>query len=117
MCAALFAALVQKSNKEYAMLVSLAAVTVLLAVTLERAAPLVRRLEEFSGSLGGDALGLVLQAVGITVIGQAVSRVCKDAGESALAYGVELAARVAVLLAALPLAGSVLEFLGEIAAL
>ena len=51
------------------------------------------------------------------MIGQAVSRVCKDAGESALAYGVELAARVAVLLAALPLAGSVLEFLGEIAAL
>lgn len=117
LCAVLFAALVQKSNKEYALLISFAAVVVLLFVILQRAEPLVNELETLAGSLGSSAVQLVLQAVGITVIGQMVSRVCKDAGESALAYTVDLAARVAVLLAALPMVGDILNFLSEVAAL
>ncbi len=117
LCAVLFAALVQKSNKEYALLISFVAVVVLLFVILQRAEPLVNELETLSGSLGSSAVQLVLQAVGITVIGQTVSRVCKDAGESALAYTVDLAARVAVLLAALPMVGDILNFLSEVAAL
>lgn len=117
LCAVLFAALVQKSNKEYALLISFAAVVVLLFVILQRAEPLVNELETLSGSLGSSAVQLVLQAVGITVIGQTVSRVCKDTGESALAYTVDLAARVAVLLAALPMVGDILNFLSEVAAL
>ncbi len=115
LCAVLFAALVQKSNKEYALLISFVAVVVLLFVILQRAEPLVNELETLSGSLGSSAVQLVLQAVGITVIGQMVSRVCKDAGESALAYTVDLAARVAVLLAALPMVGDILNFLSEVA--
>ena len=117
LCAVLFAALVQKSNKEDALLISVVAAVVLLFVILQRAEPLVNELETLSGSLGSSAVQLVLQAVGITVIGQAVSRVCKDAGESALAYTVDLAARVAVLLAALPMVGDILNFLSEVAAL
>ena len=73
LCAVLFAALVQKSNKEYALLISFVAVVVLLFVILQRAEPLVNELETLSGSLGSSAVQLVLQAVGITVIGQAVS--------------------------------------------
>ena len=51
------------------------------------------------------------------MVGQVVARLCKDAGESALAYTVELAARAAVLAAALPALGRLLKYLGEIAAL
>ena len=47
----------------------------------------------------------MLRAIGITVVGQVVSRLCKDAGESALSYTVDLAARGAVLAAALPAVG------------
>lgn len=119
LCAVLFAALVQKSNKEYAILISLAAATVLLLAVLDRATPVLRQVESLSssGALGGEAVELMLRAVGITVVGQVVSRLCKDAGESALSYTVELAARVTVLAAALPALGKLLEYLGEIAAL
>ena len=117
LCAVLFASLVQKSNKEYAVLISLGAAVVLLLVILEQGTPLVEQIEDFSGSLGGDAIRLMLRAVGITIVGQVVSRLCKDAGESALAYTVELAARVAVLLASLPAVGEILNDLGEIAAM
>ena len=49
------------------------------------------------------------------MVGQVVSRLCKDAGESALSYTVDLAARGAVLAAALPAVEKILEYLGEIA--
>ena len=119
LCAVLFAALVQKTNKEYALLISLGTAAVLLRFLLERAGPVFQQVEDLaaSGPLEGEAVGLMLRAVGITVVGQVVARLCKDAGESALAYTVELAARAAVLAAALPALGRFLEYLGEIAAL
>ncbi len=119
LCAVLFAALVQKSNKEYALLISLGAAVVLLLVILDRADPLFRQVREMAsaGPLAGEAVSLMLRAVGITVVGQVVARLCKDAGESALSYTVELAARAAVLAAALPAVGQILEYLGEIAAM
>ena len=119
LCAVLFAALVQKTNKEYALLISLGTAAVLLLFLLERAGPVLQQVEDLaaSGPLEGEAVGLMLRAVAITVVGQVVARLCKDAGESALAYTVELAARAAVLAAALPALGRFLEYLGEIAAL
>ena len=91
----------------------------LLLFLLERAGPVLQQVEDLaaSGPLEGEAVGLMLRAVGITVVGQVVARLCKDAGESALAYTVELAARAAVLAAALPALGRLLKYLGEIAAL
>lgn len=119
LCAVLFAALVQKTNKEYALLISLGTAAVLLLFLLERAGPVFQQVEDLaaSGPVEGEAVGLMLRAVGITVVGQVVARLCKDAGESALAYTVELAARAAVLAAALPALGLLLKYLGEIAAL
>ena len=119
LCAVLFAALVQKTNKEYALLISLGKAAVLLLFLLGRAGPVLQQVEDLaaSGPLEGEAVGLMLRAVGITVVGQVVARLCKDAGESALAYTVELAARAAVLAAALPALGRLLKYLGEIAAL
>ena len=119
LCAVLFAALVQKTNKEYALLISLGTAAVLLLFLLERAGPVLQQVEDLaaSGPLEGEAVGLMLRAVGITVVGQVVARLCKDAGESALAYTVELPARPAVLAAALPALGRLLKYLGEIAAL
>lgn len=119
LCAVLFAALVQKTNKEYALLITLGTAAVLLLFLLERAGPVLQQVEDLaaSGPLEGEAVGLMLRAVGITVVGQVVARLCKDAGESALAYTVELAARAAVLAAALPALGRLLKYLGEIAAL
>ena len=118
LCAVIFGALVQKSNKEYALLISLGASVILLLVLLDRAGPLFQQVEEMaSGStLRGQSIKLMLQAVGITIVGQVVSRLCKDAGESALSYTVDLAARAAVLAAGLPAVGTLLEQIGEIAA-
>ena len=57
--------------------------------------------------LGSNALGIVL-------IGRITADLCKDAGESAIASGVELAVKTAVLLTALPLLNRLLSLLREV---
>ena len=83
----------QKSNKEYALLISLGA-SVILPSGFYWTGPglCFSRVEEMAsgGALGGQSIKLMLQAVGITIVGQVVSRLCKDAGESALSYTVDL---------------------------
>ncbi len=56
----------------------------------------------------------MLKAVGIAVTGQFASHTCKDAGESALAFAVELSAKAAILAAAFPLITQLLGYVGEI---
>lgn len=118
LCAVLFAALVQKTNKEYALLISLGTAAVLLLFLLERAGPVLQQVEDLAasgpleGSRGADAPG-----GGHHRGGAGGGPPVQGRGESALAYTVELAARAAVLAAALPALGRLLKYLGEIAAL
>lgn len=67
-----------------------------------------------AGDLTGLCMLVMLKAVGLTVLGELAARLCKDAGESSLAYAIELAARTAVLGAAMPLLSRLFELLGEI---
>ncbi len=62
-------------------------------------------------------MSVMLKAVGLTVVGELAVRLCKDAGESALAYAVQLGTRAAVLGAAMPVLSKLFEFLGEIMSL
>ena len=48
LCAVLFAALVQKTNKEYALLISLGTAAVLLLFLLERAGPVLQQVEDLA---------------------------------------------------------------------
>lgn len=116
LCAAVFGALVKKSNKEYALLLTAAAAIGILGAALGSAAPLAEQILALSdaGGLQGQCLAVVLKAAGLTVIGQLAAQLCRDAGEAALAYGVELAAKVAILSAAMPLMLELFEILGEI---
>lgn len=64
--------------------------------------------------LTADVTAALLKAVGIALVGQIAMRLCKDAGENALSYVVELAARVGILAVSLPLIMKIMEFLEEL---
>lgn len=61
-----------------------------------------------------EVFGALLKALGIVLIGRITADLCKDAGESAIASGVELAVKTAVLLTALPLLNRLLSLLQEV---
>ncbi len=116
LCAVVLGALIKRSNREFALLTAAAACIFILLSALDRLGPLLAQIEGLAeaGELYGQVLPPVLKAVGIALAGELVSRICKDAGESALAYTVELASKAAVLGVSLPLLLQVFEYLEEI---
>lgn len=119
LAAAVFGALVKRSNKEYALLLSAGAAVLIVGKALGYAGPLVEQLRDLTKAEGlrGQCLELMLRAVGLSLIGQLAGQLCKDAGESALAYGVELTVKLAILAVTLPVLTSLLTTLGEILSL
>ena len=116
LCAAVFGAILKRGGKEYAILLSTAAAVLITACVAEELAPLVQQITALSvaGGLPGLCLSVLLKAAGLTILGQLAVHLCRDAGESVLAYGVELAAQTAILTVAIPLFTRLLEYLGEI---
>ena len=113
-CAAALGAVVKRSSREHALLLAAVTAVLLLLAALEGAGPLFRELEGLSSAFPGECFPVMLKAVGITIAGQLAAQLCKDAGESALAYAVELAAKAAVLVAAFPLLLQLFDTIGEI---
>ena len=113
-CAAALGAVVKRSSREHALLLAAVTAVLLLLAALEGAGPLFRELEGLSSAFPGECFPVMLKAVGITIAGQLAAQLCKDAGESALAYAVELAAKAAVLAAASPLLLQLFDTIGEI---
>lgn len=91
-----------------------AAVLVFLCILpqIETLTSTFREWAEFSGM--PEVFGALLKALGIVLIGCITADLCKDAGESAIASGVELAVKTAVLLTALPLLNRLLSLLQEV---
>lgn len=116
LCAAVLGALVKRSNREYALLLSAAAAVLIVTLAAEGLAPLVQQILGLagSGSLQSLCLTVMLKAVGLALVGQLAAGLCKDAGETALAYGVEVALKAATLAVAMPLLTRIFEYLGEI---
>lgn len=95
------------------------AVTVLFAGTIiSLASPLVAYLREMTASTGlSDYAVLLFKALGIAILTQCASDICRDAGESGVATGVELAGKTEILILCLPLLGELFTIVKNLLAL
>lgn len=109
-------AAIKKNNREYALLMTICTVAVILIFVFQKAAPFVEQIMGFmdSGMFDVSYLEILLKAVGITIIGQIAMNICKDAGENTLAYTVDLASKAAILILSLPILTKLFDYLGEI---
>lgn len=116
-CVAALGAVVKRSSREHALLMAAVAVVLLLLAALEEVRPLFRQLETLAAAFPGECFPAMLKAAGITIAGQLAAQLCRDAGEGALAWAVELGAKAAILAAAFPLLLQLLETIGDILSL
>ena len=113
--AAVYGALLKRGQKEIALLFSLAAAVFVFLCILPQIETLTSTFREWAELSGmPEVFGALLKALGIVLIGRITADLCKDAGESAIASGVELAVKAAVLLTALPLLNRLLSLLQEV---
>ena len=116
--AALLALVLKRSTPELGLLLTLGAAVVLLLALMESCGEMTVFLQELAERSGVEKslFTPLYKAVGIALVVNVGSNLCRDAGESALASVVETAGAVCVLLVSLPLLRSVLALLMELMA-
>lgn len=112
----LMATVVRRGSPELSLLLTLAAVTAVLASLAGALSELLSFLTELGERSGLSAPLFVplYKTVGIALVVKLGSTLCRDAGESALGAAVETAGAVCALLTALPLLRAVLNLLMEL---
>lgn len=109
---ALLAAMLKKEKAEFALLVQIAATAALVGAVLSGVSSVVQMLTTYTSRSGldTDAMRLLLRTLCMSAAGEWAAAFCRDAGLSALAVTVELAVKVMLLSACLPLVETALRF-------
>lgn len=103
--AAVLLTLLRHQRSELAVQLSIVVSIILFLFVLTKMTAIVRVLEEIANrvSLNQFYLTTLLKILGIAFIAEFGAQICRDAGESAVAGKVEMAAKVLVLVLALPI--------------
>ncbi|MBQ9510895.1 MAG: hypothetical protein IJR55_04315 [Clostridia bacterium] len=106
---------VRAIKPDFAVFVGVAAAIVLLGAAVSAVAPLVGFVYEIAQESAFSVyMATILKALGISVLAQVVSDICRDCGEGAVAARVEFCAKCAILLLGLPVIKSLMEMSKEI---
>lgn len=108
--------LLRGSNQCFGVLLSLMAVSVVLAGAVRYLQPVVElmgQLRDLSG-ISSQMLSMLLKSVGICLISQVAELICKDAGENALGKVIALMTNAAILWVSIPLMEELLELIQEV---
>lgn len=111
--AAICAVSIRKHVPEISMILTIAAGVLILSFCLSWVTDVLGALRKFAqyGGISDALLSPVLKVAGIAVVTNVAAEICRDAKESGLASIIETAGTVLSLLAAIPLASSVLSLL------
>lgn len=102
-CILVLLSILKQYNPGAAVLTALGGCIVLIWYIVRAAEPIVEFVKMLSQMSGFEHLDSVLKAVAITLLTQSVQDLCTQSGQTALAGRIELAGKIAVLAAALPL--------------
>lgn len=109
--AAILALIVRQQRPDIAMMISLAAGTILFLMVLGNLKAVVTVADQLArrASLDSIYLSTVLKVIGIAYIAEFGAQICKDSGEGAIASKIELSGKVLVMMLALPILTALLE--------
>lgn len=109
-----------KQDKDISVILSVIVCTMIAAAAVTQFEPVFSFLKRLgtAANLDNQLLQILFKAVAISLIGEITGLICTDAGNSALAKGLQLLASVLVLMISLPLFEALLELIeGLLAAL
>lgn len=111
--AAVLAVVLRHNRPEMAMFLSIAVGIIIFAALIGKIGSVLDVLRELSSraNLSMIYLGTILKIVGIAYIADFGAQICRDAGEGAVASKIEFAAKILVLVLAVPIVLAVLNSL------
>ena len=99
--------LLKQIKPEFALLLKFAALFLAFSVVSDAVSEIFSFGERVS--IDSEMLKILLKALGLCLVAQIASDVCKDCGESALSTSVELVGKLSIVLMALPVAAQLIE--------
>lgn len=108
---AVLAVYVKESNREIAVLISLTTGLVLFIYALSKVGAVISVLSELAAraNINMFYLTIVLKIMGIAYIAEFGAQICRDAGEGSTATKIEFAAKILVMVLALPIIMALME--------
>ena len=108
--------MLEKQNRDFSLLVSLAASAMILLAAAKFLDPVITflgKLEEMGG-LSSDLLLSLIKIFGIGMAGEMAASVCADAGSSAVGKGLRFLTNGAMVYLSIPIFSSLIELLVQI---
>lgn len=108
--------ILKQQKPEIAVILTIAAGVTIFLMVLGKLTSIIHVLEELAqnADVNDFYMTTIFKIIGIAYIGDFGAQVCRDAGETAIASKVELAAKVLVLIIALPIVVGLLETITEL---
>lgn len=102
---AVLAITIKGNSPVMALMITFGASLAIIFITLDQLAEVVVELQMMGARLGDrvNYVGVVLQVLFIAYAAELGAQVCHDAGESAVGHRIELAGKVLIMIAALPI--------------
>ena len=119
MCLMMYMVL-NKYSKDFSLLLSIAACTMILVVCISYIGPIMQFLNklEVIGQLNSDTIKVLFRSVGVGILAEITTMLCNDAGNSSLAKTITLSSSIVILYMCLPLFEGMIDvisgILGEI---
>ncbi len=103
--------LLKQIKPEFALLLKFAVLLLLGFLVFSEVSDAVSEIFSFGErvSIDSEMLKILLKALGLCLVAQIASDVCKDCGESALSTSVELVGKLSIVLMALSVAAQLIE--------
>ena len=107
---------VSKQGKDISALLTMAVCAMVFAAALAFLQPVIRFVDKLQsvGQLENELISVILKAVGIGVIGEICTMICKDAGNESLGKVLQLFASIVVVWMTLPVFERLLSLLDTI---
>lgn len=105
-----------KTEKDFSVLLSMTVCSIIAAVAVSYLEPVWDLLWELNsiGDMESNTLGILLKAVGITLIADLAGNICIDAGNGSLSKLMQLLGSTVILYLSVPLIHSLLTLLRDI---
>lgn len=104
---------VKSERPELAVLLSVAAGVIIFLLVLGKISSIMDIIKELANKAGINMvyMGTILKIIGIAYIAEFGAQICRDAGEGAIASKIEFAAKILIMVLAVPIVVAVLTML------
>ena len=112
---AIVCVLIKNYRGEFLIPVRLAAIVLIFGVVVLLISPIVKFLNNIMGqTLPLEYIEIILKTLAIAYMTQISSEMCRESGESSIAFGIETVGKIEIVILSLPLINNLISMAGEL---